>query len=180
MPPCHQVIGNLLTHLLHQILRGVLDNHILQGKTGVTLFEEGAVLQRLQRFKQGRRGDRLDKIGAQHWHRDWFAFNRQPEQNLAFQGREAGKLLVQHQTHPIKELPFFLLESCHITAKEIGNGGGHNLQGQRVARIVFNELGSLGGGSVQPIALQQHQSRRLIQTSQRQHLEPPSHLRLPA
>ncbi|MCE7985137.1 MAG: hypothetical protein DYG89_28525 [Caldilinea sp. CFX5] len=70
-----------------------------------------------------------------------FALNRQPDQNLAFQWRQADKLLGKDGANVIKDNDFLVQKRSHVAGKEILNGARHQLQGQWIARIALSGTG---------------------------------------
>ncbi len=81
----------------------------------------------MEGFQQFAGRYRLHQIAAQHLHRARLALNRQPDEQVAFERGETGKLLVKHLAHAVKNGAFCARKRGEIAAKEIDNGGGRNL-----------------------------------------------------
>ena len=67
-----------------------------------------------------------------------FALNGEPDQKLALQGREAGKLLGEHQADIVEDETFaherfIAQEGRHVPVENLLDGARHQFQGQRVA-----------------------------------------------
>ena len=104
---------------VHQPLGEVLDHHVLQREAVAHPLQQRAPLQRAQRFHERAARRRLHQVAAQHGRRGRLALDRQPNQQLLLQRRQAGKLLVEHRADVVEDRRFFAQESrrsCRQTA----------------------------------------------------------------
>jgi len=112
-------------------------------------LDEAAPAQPIDGFQQLHARQRGYQHGEEFLQSHRLAHNRQPGELRLFQGGESGPLLLQQLADAAEDGRPRRQERVNLPAKEVGNGLGHDVQGQRVARVGLQEAGTLLGGAAE-------------------------------
>src|SRR6059036_2855646 len=67
------------------------------------------------------------------------AQHSEPSEQQVLQGREPPHLLAQHRADAVEDQFPFLQKAVEIATEEVGDSLGHDLEGERIARIAAHE-----------------------------------------
>jgi len=81
----------------------------------------------------------LDEVRVENRNRRGLALDRQPEEQLALQSRQARELLIQHVADVVEDRRLVAQERRHIAREQVVDRGGHQLERQRIARVTLDQ-----------------------------------------
>ena len=163
-------LPDLLARRADQPASHVLQHHRLQGKAARALpaLDETAPAQPIDGFQQlhARKRGHQRRVQLLQGHR--LAQDGQPGEYRLFQGGESGPLLLQQLADAAKDGRPRRQERVNLPAKEVGNGLGHDVQGQGIAPVSLNQTRPLLWGADQLVLRQQLLACRILQAIQTQ------------
>ena len=142
----------------------------MQGEAAGPLppLDERAPPQSIDGFQYLHARQRGHQHGEQFLQRHRLAQNRQPGQHRLLQAREPRPLLLEQIGNAAKDGHALGKEQVDGAAEEVGDGLGHDIEGQRVARIRLHQPGALLWGADHLVLGQQLLARHRIQPGEAQ------------